>query len=190
MRPRILATVLLIVGLSANTQPASAHAGARAQLYVQSVSVVPEGPGWVIHALVRDLDSGAPEPGFAVQVTGSGPSGAAFGPLALADPHNNGRYEATVPVGPGPWALIVDAQEIPGGNPALAFSHTWKVDLRAGHAVNAAGAVPSTGHNPSGASAVPLLLALVGALILFGAAAGSGHRRRRAPTRASSRSIA
>jgi hypothetical protein len=47
-----------------------------------------------------------------------------------------------------------------------------------GHVVNTAGALPSTGPNHSGAGAVPLLLALVGALTLLGA--GAGHRRRRA----------
>src|SRR2546423_7538279 len=134
MRTRILA--LLALAALVSPAPAWAHAGGRAQLYVASATVAPRAGGWSITTVLRDLDSGAPAPGFGVEVRGSGPSGAALAPLALTD-DGDGRYEAALAGGTeGNWSLTVQAGEVPGGNGALPVQRTWTVALSTGRPVD------------------------------------------------------
>jgi hypothetical protein len=166
--------------------PAFAHAGGRAQLYVATATVTPRGGGWSISTVLRDLDSGAPEPGFGVEVSGAGPSGAAFGTVALADPEGDGRYEAALPaIAAGNWALTVRASEVPGGNAALPVEKTWNVALRPGQPVDLARAGSSGGAKGSGTNLMTLALAIGGAAGLCVAAGAwfGRHRRARVPVR-------
>jgi hypothetical protein len=89
--------------------PAGAHSGGRAQLYVDSVRLEPHPGGRQAALVVRDADSGRPEPGFGVRLTASGPDGKTIGPVALTDPHGDGRHAGTVPLPDGPWSLTVQA---------------------------------------------------------------------------------
>lgn len=158
---------------------AEAHAGARAQLFVASARVEPRAQGFEIHASLRDLDSGAPQPGFEVQVKGAGPSGAGFEPIVLVDPHNAGEYEGVLPVSAGTWALTVEACEIPGGKAALPFSRTWNVSLQPGQAIELGGMHPAVhGERNSASVGRGLVLGLVGvAVLLVIASRWFGHRR-------------
>jgi len=173
--------VLLSLAALLPALPAGAHAGGRAQLYVASATVAPGPGGWVVTTSLRDLDSGAPEPGFAVEVSGTGPSGAAFGPLALADPQTTGRYEAALPaVAEGDWSLTVRASEVAGGNAALPVQRTYKVTLRSGQAVDLARA----GKASKGSSALPIGLGIVALLaVAVGGAWFGRHRRAMVPAR-------
>ena len=162
MTPRILGATLAVVVLLA--APAGAHSGGRAQLYVDSVRLEPQPDGWRAAVLVRDADSGRPEPGFGVQITAAGSGGRTVGPVDLADPDADGRYVALVPVTEGGWALTVDADEIPGGTRALPFTKTWPVTLLAGQPFDLAASRPSGAHRGTGGghAAVPRVLGLMG----------------------------
>lgn len=158
--------VVVLLGLAAllAPAPASGHAGGRAQLYVASATIAPQSGGWSISTVLRDLDSGATEPGFVVEVLGTYPSGAAFGPTTLADPEGDGRYDGTLPAGEGNWLIRLRANEIPGGPAALPVQRAWNVTLRPGEAVELAG--PASGGKRSGTNAVPLVVAVGGATLL------------------------
>jgi hypothetical protein len=190
---RATLAVLLLAAFSLNAPPtltpAYAHAGGRAQLYVASVKVEPVDRGWVVRAVLRDLDSGAPEPGFAVQAEGSGPAGVSFGPVALTDPDNDGGYEAALPVTQGEWALTLEANEIPGGNAAEGFRRTWNVVLRSGEALDIAGGGPLSHRTNGGASAVFLLLVLLSIAAVLGVV-GAGLARRRGQASVGARPLA
>jgi hypothetical protein len=184
VRLRLLGLIGLLLLLP--TTPAGAHAGGRAQLYIASAAIAPGNGGWGVTTVLRDLDSGAPEPGFAVEVSGTGPSGAAFGPVALADPDSTGRYQGPLPaVADGAWAVTVRASEVPGGNAALPVQRTYNVTLRPGQAVDLSKARASSPGKGGGSSALPILLAV---LALVVAAVGGGawfarHRRAMVPAR-------
>jgi len=181
---RVRFVVLLSLAAFLPALPAGAHAGGRAQLYIATASVAPGPGGWVVTTALRDLDSGAPEPGFAVEVSGTGPSGAAFGPLALADPQTTGRYEAALPtVAEGDWSLTVRASEVAGGNAALPVPRTYKVTLRSGQAVDLVRAGKAS--SGVGSSLLPLGLGLVALLaVAVGGGAWFGrHRRAMVPAR-------
>lgn len=181
MRVRILGLLCLAAMLPA--APASAHSGGKAQLYVATAAVAPQGGGWAMSTVLRDLDSGAPEPGFAVEVSGAGPSGAAFGPIALADPEGDGRYEAALPaIAEGNWAVTLRANEVPGGKTAFPVDRTWNVPLRPGQSVDLARAGSSGGG--AGTNVIPLGLAIGGAAGLALLATWLGrHRRAMVPAR-------
>jgi hypothetical protein len=164
--------------------PAFAHSGGRAQLYVATANVAPQGQGWAVTAVLRDLDSGALEPGFAVEVSGRGPSGAAFGPVALADPEGDGRYDAPVPgVTEGNWLVTLRANEVPGGRFAVPLARSWNVTLQPGQPVDLVRGGSSSGGRSSGTNAVPWVEAIGGlvAVTLFIAARRGRHRRTMAP---------
>ena len=143
------------LALALPAAPAGAHSGGRAQLYVDSIRLEPQADGWLAALVVRDADSGRPEPGFGVQVTGSGAGGAAVGPVSLADPDADGRYVGLVPMTEGGWALTVEADEIPGGPRALPFRKTWAVTLQAGQPLDLAGSRPPTEDGGAGPRTVP-----------------------------------
>ncbi|HEV8626478.1 MAG TPA: hypothetical protein VG034_18665 [Acidimicrobiia bacterium] len=162
--------------------PVGAHSGGRAQLYVDSVRLEPQAGGWRSTAVVRDADSGRPEPGFGVQITGSGPGGQAVGPVGLTDPDADGTYAAVVPPIEGRWALTVEAAEIPGGARAEPFTKTWPVTLQAGQPLDLAGSRPPTPVRESGGghSAAPSVLGLTVAAALAGLVSLRFARRGRA----------
>jgi len=178
VRFRLIGLVCLLALLPA--APAWAHAGGRAQLYIATVTVAPDNGGWSATAVLRDLDSGAPEPGFGVEVSGTGPSGAAFGPLAMADPQGTGRYQATLPgVGEGAWTVTVRGSEVPGGNAALAVQRSYTVTLRPGQAVDLSKAGASSSGKHSGSSALPLGFGVLTVVaVAVGGGAWFGRRRR------------
>ena len=184
MRLRLFGLICLLILLPAGA--AWAHAGGRAQLYIATVTMAPANGGWSATAVLRDLDSGAPEPGFGVEVSGTGPSGAAFGPVAMADAQGTGRYQAALPgVGEGAWAVTVRGSEVPGGNAALPVQRTYKVTLRPGQAVDLSKAGATSAGKSSGSGALPLGL---GVLAVVAVAAGGGawfgrHRRSMVPAR-------
>jgi hypothetical protein len=161
--------------------PVGAHSGGRAQLYVDSVRLEPQAGGWRSTAVVRDADSGRPEPGFGVQITGSGPGGQAVGPVGLTDPDADGTYAAVVPPIEGRWALTVEAAEIPGGARAEPFTKTWWVTLQAGQPLDLAGSrSTAVRESGDGHSAAPSVLGLTAAAVLAGLVSLRLARRGRA----------
>jgi len=170
-----------VVPLAAPATPVRAHSGGRAQLYVDSVRLEPHTDGWRAAVVVRDADSGQPEPGFGVQITASGPGGQTVGPVSLTDPDADGRYVALVPVTEGGWALTVDADGVPGGFRALPFRKTWPVTLVAGQPLDLAASRPSGALQRSGGGdpVAPRVLGLMAASALAGLVSlGLGRRRR------------
>jgi hypothetical protein len=179
----------LVLGCLALLLPAPtawAHAGGRAQLYIATATVAPGNGGWTVTTALRDLDSGAPQPGFAVEVSGTGPAGAAFGPVALADADGTGRYQGPLPaVADGAWALTVRASEVPGGNAALPVQRTYNVTLRPGQSLDLSKSGAAGSGKGGGSSTLPIFL---GVLALLAAAVGGGawfgrHRRAMVPAR-------
>ena len=158
---------------------ASAHAGGRAQLYIDSASLTPARDGWAIATVLRDLDSGAPEPGFAVEVSATGPAGAVIGPLALLDPDRSGRYGGTVPgLNTGQWTLTLKAMDVPGGDSALPAQRTWTVELQAGRKATLTERGPTGSAKSSGGAARAVVFGASG-VILGGLTAGALVRRHR-----------
>jgi hypothetical protein len=178
----IAVAVAVVLVLALPAAPAGAHSGGRAQLYVDSVRLEPQAGGWRAALVVRDADSGRPEPGFAVEITASGPGGAAVGPVGLADPGADGHYGALVPMTEGGWAVTVEANEIAGGPRAVPFRRTWPVTLQAGQALDLAGSQPSSPPGKSaGPSAMPFVLRLMAASVLAGLVSLWLARRRCSP---------
>ena len=166
------------VAVALPAAPAAAHSGGRAQLYVDIVHLEPQAGGWRAELVVRDADSGKPEPGFGVQLTATDGDRPPVGPVDLADPDADGRYMADVPLTEGTWAVTVEAAEIPGGPRAVPFTRTWPATLQPGRALDLGGSGPRAADHRAGGHlpVVPLGLALavVAALIV-------GVRRYRAP---------
>jgi LPXTG-motif cell wall-anchored protein len=163
------------VALSA--APAAAHAGGRAQLYVESVHLEPQAGGWRAELVVRDADSGRPEPGFGVQLTAqAGDDRSPVEPLPLADPDGDGCYGAVVPLTAGSWSVTVKADELPGGPRALPFSRTWSATLQAGQPLDLGAPASAAAGRGSGGQGPALALAGLGVL---GALALLIWRRRR-----------
>src|SRR5687767_9745772 len=160
--------------------PAGAHSGGRAQLYVDSVRLEPQADGWLTTLVVRDADSGRPEPGFGVQLTASHPAGQTVGPVSLADPDADGRYTAVVPMTEGGWALTVEADEIPGGARAVPFQKTWPITLQAGQPLDLAAPRPPPTDGESGAADRTILLVFgVTAAVALSTLARTGRGRTR-----------
>jgi hypothetical protein len=179
-------TALIALVTPASTRPAFAHhgSGGPVGLYLGSVRLEPQGDGWVVRAVLNDTSSGTPAPGYLVQVTGSGPQGATFGPVSLSDDHADGRYDASLGrLAPGNWSLSVDVGDAPGGDGYLVpINKTWPVRLQAGQALDLLRQGSSSGTGaPSGSGTdfSPLLLG-AGVLALLGVPAAWLSRRRRA----------
>jgi hypothetical protein len=154
-------------------------------LYLGSVRLEPQGDGWVVRAVLNDTSSGTPAPGYLVQVTGSGPQGATFGPVSLSDDDSDGRYDASLGrVAPGNWSLSVDVGDAPGGDGyVVPISKTWPVRLQAGQALDLRQVSSSGTGAPSGSGTdhSPLLLG-AGVVALLGVTVAWLSRRRRAPS--------
>lgn len=165
-----------LVAVALSAAPAAAHAGGRAQLYVESVHLEPQAGGWRAELVVRDADSGRPEPGFGVQLAAQAGDRPPVEPLPLADPDGDGRYGAVVPLTAGSWSVTVKADELPGGPRALPFSRTWSATLQAGQPLDL-GALASASAGRGGGGRGPAL-ALAG-LGVLGAVAHLVLRRRR-----------
>jgi hypothetical protein len=171
----VLATLVMLVVPAA---PAVAHSGGRAQLYVESVHLEPQAGGWRAELVVRDADSGRPEPRFGVQLVAQAGDQPPVEALPLADPDGDGRYGAFVPLTAGSWSFTVKADELPGGPRALPFSRTWPATLQAGQPLDLGATVPRPAGrgNPGRGPAVAIAgLGLLAALALL-----VRRRRRRA----------
>jgi hypothetical protein len=161
------------LGLAGAPAPADAHAGGQAQLYVDSVHLEPAAGGWRADLVVRDADSGKPQPGVAVRLTATGPSGIPVGPVDLADPDRAGRYTGLLPLAAGPWTVGIEAEEIPGGPRALPFSRTWPARLAPGQALDL-GRSGATDRPRDRLPAIPLGAGALGAAVVY-----AGWRRSR-----------
>lgn len=173
------AGMALLLLLLTCAEPAGAHAGGRAQLYLASLVLAPETDGWSVAAQLRDLDSGRPEPGFRVTVSGRTAAGEVLEPLELVDGNGEGLYQAHLMAPPGAWTLSVRAEEIPGGPLALPYSRAWNVTLLQGQRIDLIrhSARQSAGSGPN---RIPLILSTATAVVA-GAAAVVFSRRRRRP---------
>jgi hypothetical protein len=168
---------LLALGVVFGAEPAGAHAGGRAELYLADFRVEPALPAsWTVHAVLSDRDSGKPLPGFDVMVTGTGPSGSAFGPVALTDPDARGRYGGTITPSAGQWALTVDARGFPGGAEGVPLTKTIEVHLQPGVAAHAA-ATGGRVHSAGGASQAWMVPSML-AVLLGGVGLAAASRRR------------
>jgi hypothetical protein len=161
LRGAVLATLLVLAGPAA---PAGAHAGGRAQLYVDSVHLVPQAGGWGADLVVRDADSGRPEPGFGVQLAVQAGGRPPAEPVPLADPDGDGRYGAFVPLTAGSWSFTVKADEVPGGPRALPFSRTWSGILEAGQPLDLGASLPRPAGRGSGGRGPAVAVAGLGVL--------------------------
>jgi hypothetical protein len=175
------AAALLVLGSAA---PAAAHHGyaGPVRLYLQDVNVEPKAEGWVLHATLNDSGNGKAAPGFVVHANGTGPAGAAFGPLTLSDGDADGRYESVLgPLPAGDWSLAIDVTDAPGSEErAIPLKRSWPVTLRPGQALDLLGRLPApTGESSSGSgSAVPLVLGVAAGLAGLGVAGRQLARRR------------
>jgi len=179
-------TVLVALVAPAATRPAFAHhgSGGLVRLYLEGVRVEPRAADSVVRVAVNDAGSGKAAPGFLVQVSGSGPNGATFGPVSLADDNADGRYDGPLPgLAPGDWSIRVEVGDVPGGDGYLIpINRTWPVRLQPGQAVelieggSSSGAPRSPGS--SGTDFTPLLL-VAGVVALLGMSAAWLSRRRR-----------
>jgi hypothetical protein len=188
-----LLTVLIALVTPVSTRPAFAHhgSGGPVRLYLGSVRLEPQGDGWVVRAALNDTNSGTPAPGYLVQVTGSGPQGATFGPVSLGDDDADGRYDASLGrLAPGDWSLSVDVGDAPGGDGYVdPINKTWPVRLHPGQAVDLIGrgsapgaAAPSGSARSSGSGTdfPPPLVLVAGVAALLAVSAVWLTRRRRA----------
>ena len=184
-------TVVIALVTPAATRPAFAHhgSGGPVRLYLGSVRLEPGPDGWAVRAALNDTSSGMPAPGYLVQVTGSGPHGATFGPVSLGDERSDGHYKASLGrLAPGNWSVTVDVGDAPGGDGyVVPINKTWPVRLQAGQALDLIGQGSSSGTTrPSGAGTnfTPLLL-VAGVVVLLGTSVAWLGRRRRsmAPAR-------
>jgi hypothetical protein len=177
------AAVLVAALLVASVPKAPGHVGSRAQLYIDRFRVRPAPVGWLAEVTLIDADSGQAQPGFAVQVTGTSPSGQTFGPVDLADPAQRGRYSAVVQPDAGPWTVMVDAREVPGGPRAIPVSKRFAVTLVSGQTADIASSDIPGGSHRSRSVRLPLV---VGALLCGAGAVAAlvrpGRRRRCAPS--------
>jgi LPXTG-motif cell wall-anchored protein len=153
------------------------------RLYLGSVRLEPETEDWVARVAVNDAGSGKLAPGFLVQVSGSGPNGATFGPVSLGDGDADGRYDA--PLGglaPGDWSVRVEVGDVPGGDGYLIpINRTLPARLEVGQAVelveggSAAAVAPSSDE---GTDFTPVLLVAGIAALLAMSAAWLTRRKR------------
>ena len=189
---RVRSAGIAVVGLMialvapATMRPAFAHhgSGGAVRLYLGSVRLEPGPDGWVVRAALNDTSSGTPAPGYLVQVTGSGPQGATFGPVSLGDDRSDGHYNA--PLGrlaPGNWSVTIDVGDVPGGDGyVVPINRTWPARLQPGQALDLVGqsSAPAVARSSgSGTDFTPLLL-VAAVVALLGLSAAWLTRRRRA----------
>ena len=172
-------TVLIALVTPASTRPAFAHhgSGGPVRLYLGSVRLESQGDAWVVRAALNDTNSGTPAPGYLVQVSGSGPQGATFGPVSLGDDKADGHYDASLGrLAPGNWSVTVEVGDAPGGDGyVIPINRTWPVRLEAGHALDLVGHGPASGGAPagSGTDVTPVLLGAAVVALLAVTAAGA-----------------
>ena len=185
---RLIVRLAILAALitPAFTRPAFAHhgSGGPVRLYLETVRLEPQGDGWVIRSALNDTSSGTPAPGFLVQVTGSGPQGATFGPVSLGDDRSDGHYTASLGrLAPGNWSVTIDVGDVPGGDGYLVpINKTWPVRLQPGQAVDLVGQGSPSGartSSGSGTDFTPLVL-VAGVAALLATSAVWLTRRRRA----------
>ena len=179
-------TVLIALVAPAATTPAFAHhsSGGLVRLYLEGVRLEPRAEDWAVRVAVNDAGSGKAAPGFLVQVSGSGPNGATFGPVSLADDNADGRYDAPLSgLAPGDWSVRVEVGDVPGGDGYLIpINRTFPVRLQSGQPIelieggSSSGTAPSSGR--SGTDFAPVLLVAAVAALLGMSAAWLSRRKR------------
>lgn len=188
LRP-VLGALAVIVTLAAAT-PALAHHGyaGPVRLYLETVRLETTGPDWHIRAGVNDAGTGKPAPGFVVEAVGSGPQGATFGPVHLADVDADGRYDAALGALPaGDWSVTVNVTDGPNSEErAIPVTRTWNVAVQPNESPELTGRRTTldteAGPSSSGGSSSNLAasLALAGVVALF-ALSFARHSRRHHP---------
>lgn len=187
MTLRQLIAALAVALTLAAPKPAVAHHGyaGPVRLYLQDINLEDQGESWVLHAALNDSGNGRAAPGFVIHATGTGPGGATFGPVTLADPDADGRYESAVgPLPTGDWSLTLDVTDAPGSEErSIPIKRTWPVTLVPGQTADVLGHLPApTTGEPSGPSnTIPLMLAITTTLAALALAARQ-FARRRTPT--------
>lgn len=180
----VAGATLLALTTPAMAPSADAHHGyaGPVRLYLESVRLEPGSGEWLLRAGLNDSGSGEAAPGFLVQAAGSGPRGAAFGPVALIDPDADGRYEAGVgPLPAGDWLFTLEVGDAPGGEErAVPLTRTWPVTLQAGRGHDVIGGLSAPGvGSASRTGDVVLPVVLTGGVVaLLGLMAGRSRRRR------------
>jgi hypothetical protein len=183
----IVATLAALIALvtPAATRPASAHhgSGGLVRLYLGSVRLEPGTGQWTIRAAVNDAGSGRLAPGFLVQVSGTGPDGATFGPVSLADDNADGRYDGSAgTLATGDWSVHVEVGDVPGGDGYLIpINRTFPARLQSAQAVELIEGGSSSNVTPSsnsGTDFTPVLLVTGIAGLLAMSAAWLTRRRR------------
>lgn len=179
--PKLRCLVLAIGGLSAwllAAAPSHGHAGGKVQLYPKSFDVEPATDGYHAKVVLVDQDSGAPQTGFSVTVSGSGGDGSRFEPVTLT-PLADGRYEGLIAaLTPGRWTLALRAQAVPGTDDAVPLERTVQMTLEDPAAHRAASSVGSEGEG-SGDGGTNIAIPLAG--VALAGALAYGVRRRRGP---------
>lgn len=172
--------------------PAHAHHGyaGPVRLYLETVRLETRGQEWHLRAGVNDGGTGKPAPGFVVDASGSGPPGAAFGPVRLTDADADGRYDAPLGALPaGDWSVTVNVTDAPSSDErAVPVTRTWRLALQPGPPLELVGRrttldTDSSGSSSSssGAGTIVSGLAISGLAVLLGLAVILLRRRRRTP---------
>jgi hypothetical protein len=186
---RTIAALMLVLAF-APTTPAQAHHGyaGPVRLYLDAVSLEPGINGWLIRAALHDSGNGRPAPGFVVNATGTGPQGAPLGPVNLADPERDGRYEAALGQLPtGDWSLTLDVADAPGASErAIPVKRTWPVTLSPNQPLDVLGQLPAPkpGDSSDSGRPVALLLGVAAGVAGLAVAARQLTRRRTRPAAA------
>jgi hypothetical protein len=172
--------------------PARAHHGyaGPVRLYLETVRLEPRGQEWHLRAGVNDSGTGKPASGFVVDASGSGPQGTVFGPVHMADPDADGRYDAALgPLPVGDWSVTVNVSDAPGSEErAVPVTRTWRLALQPGPALELVGRQttldterPGSSSSSSGAGVIATALAIGGLAVLLGLAVVLVRRRHRTP---------
>jgi hypothetical protein len=175
MRTRWLALLVLLAAPTfIGHEPARAHAGGRVQLYIRDVRFQPAGDAWTVTVTLIDADSGEPQPGFAVDVSGT-TADRQFGPVTLEDPTERGAYHGRVVAAAGTWDFTLSAKEKPGGPLAIPTTKRLRSELVAPTpgsvpASPASQPAPRPNEDRSSAAAVSTVLAglAAGAVVVTG----------------------
>jgi hypothetical protein len=183
---RAIAAFALVLASVASPGPAQAHHGyaGPVRLYLETVRLETQGQTWQIRAGVNDAGTGKPAPGFVVEASGTGPQGAAFGPLHLSDPDADARYEAALGALPaGDWSVTVNVTDAPNSDErAVPVTRTWNLALTPGQPLELIGrqtTLDRTLSSPSSGSSTAVTALSLAALAILAALTLTRLRRRR-----------
>lgn len=148
MRRWVISLLAAIAALSvwAPVELATAHSDGRIELFVADLTVRASGEKHDLQALLVDRDSGDPAPGFAVSITGVGPSGASLAKTELSDRGAGNYGRATDALALGSWSFTVSAEQGPSATLAIAITKNFSLEVTV-----AGGTTPTTVIvNPTG----------------------------------------